>query len=409
MTRRARALTLYVSLAYLGTWLVWLPYWVAAVSDASAPGAFLYYAAAFGPFVAAVVAESYERGLRGVRDLLGRLLDVRRAPGWVVVGVLSPLLLVPLAAIPVWMGTSAWPDWSQVGVTDRAPGLGPAMTWVLMVASYGVGEEVGWRGFLLPRLQAGRSALAATLLLVPIWAAWHLPTFWFREGYVGLGLVGTVGFLIGLAAGAVVLTALYNSSRGSILAVALWHGTWNWLAGDLRRVPGAVGRGHERGHHGGGGSSDLAAGSPESGTGGGPVPSGGTAAGGEITGVNERRPEVPDGGSDGGVAGRRESSPRERVARAARKARRRYNRIADVYDAFEGVMEGLAYQRWRRIAWNHVEGEPIAESHRRGRDGCEHRPGPGGERPPHGIRAGGDLELRTGGILKLIVARSPDG
>ena len=221
---------LYVVVAYLGTWLVWLPYWLAAVSDTSAPGAFLYYAAAFGPFVAAIVAERYERGRRGVRDLLRRLLDVRRAPGWVLVGVLSPLLLVPLAAITIWLASGAWPDWSQVGVTNRAPGLEPAMTWVLMVASYGVGEEVGWRGFLLPRLQAVRSALGATLLLVPIWAAWHLPAFWFREGYVGLGLVGTIGFLLGLAAGAVVLTALYNSSRGSILVVALWHGTWNWLA-----------------------------------------------------------------------------------------------------------------------------------------------------------------------------------
>ena len=45
-----------------------------------------------------------------------------------------------------------------------------------------------------------------------------------------MGVAGTVGFLIGLAAGAIVLTSLYNASRGSVLAVALWHGSWNWVA-----------------------------------------------------------------------------------------------------------------------------------------------------------------------------------
>lgn len=63
-----------------------------------------------------------------------------------------------------------------------------------------------------------------------IWAGWHIPAFFFREGYVGLGVTGILGFLMGLAAGAIVLTAIYNASHGSILAVALWHGTWNWVA-----------------------------------------------------------------------------------------------------------------------------------------------------------------------------------
>lgn len=113
-------------------------------------------------------------------------------------------------------------------MTGRAPGLGPLATWLLMTASYGIGEEVGWRGFPLPRLQTVRSALRATILLTVIWAGWHTPALFFREGYVGVG--GTVGFLAGLAMGAIVLTALYNASRGSILTLALWHGSWNWVA-----------------------------------------------------------------------------------------------------------------------------------------------------------------------------------
>jgi membrane protease YdiL (CAAX protease family) len=230
MTRRNRALFLYVAVAYGITWSVWLPYLHAASVGAPLPNPFLYYFAAAGPLLAAVVAEWYERGVAGVSDLFVGLVDVRRARGWVFIGLLSPLLLVPVAAIVLHLAGQGWPVWSRIGVTGRAPGLTPLVTWLLMTLSYGIGEEAGWRGFLLPRLQTHRTALVATLILTAVWGGWHLPAFWFREGYVGLGATGIIGFAIGLTAGAIVLTALYNVSRGSILVVALWHGSWNWVA-----------------------------------------------------------------------------------------------------------------------------------------------------------------------------------
>jgi membrane protease YdiL (CAAX protease family) len=230
MSRRNGAILLYVIIGYGFTWTVWLPYVAAARRGDPLPSPFLYYVAAFGPLLAAVAAEAVERGPSGIGDLLHRLVDWRRPGRWIAVALLSPLVLPPLAALAVAGARHGWPDWAQFGVTSRAPGLGPFATWLLMTASFGVGEETGWRGFLLPRLQANRSALSATGWLTLIWAGWHLPAFFFREGYVGLGAAGIVGFLLGLAAGAVVLTALYNASDGSILVVALWHGSWNWVA-----------------------------------------------------------------------------------------------------------------------------------------------------------------------------------
>lgn len=230
MTRRARALLLYTGVAYAATWLVWLPYLLAARRGGPPPNAFLFYAGAAGPALGALLAEWYERGPRGVAELLRRLVDPRRTGWWAAVGLLSPLALVPVAALVLRVAGHGWPTWNEVGITSRAPGLGAAATWLLMTASYGMGEELGWRGFLLPRLQAPRSALTATLLLSLIWGLWHLPAFWFRQGYVGMGPVGLMGFALGLVAGAIVLTALYNSARGSVLAVALWHGSWNWVA-----------------------------------------------------------------------------------------------------------------------------------------------------------------------------------
>lgn len=230
MSRRGGAILLYIVVAYGFTWAVWLPYLLAATRGDPTPPPLLYYFAALGPLLACIAAEAWERGTPGVRDVLHRLYDWRRPGIWVAVGLLSPLALPPLAAIAVAAAGHGWPDWSGFGVTSRAPGLGPLATWLLMTASYGFGEETGWRGFLLPRLQADRSALRATGWLTLIWAGWHLPALFFREGYVGLGAAGVVGFLLGLAAGAIVLTALYNASNGSVLVVALWHGSWNWVA-----------------------------------------------------------------------------------------------------------------------------------------------------------------------------------
>lgn len=67
----------------------------------------------------------------------------------------------------------------------------------------------------------------AFLLLVPIWACWHLPQFFLVQNYRGPGLVGVADFLIGLACGSIVLAWLYKSACSSVLVVAVWHATYN--------------------------------------------------------------------------------------------------------------------------------------------------------------------------------------
>jgi hypothetical protein len=110
------------------------------------------------------------------------------------------------------------------------PDLGVA-AWGLWLATSGVGEELGWRGFALPRLQRSHSAMTSTLLLALGWAGWHLPAFFYLPSYAALGLAVLPGFFLGLFAGAIVLTWLYNSSDGSVLAVVLWHASFNFVTG----------------------------------------------------------------------------------------------------------------------------------------------------------------------------------
>ena len=93
------------------------------------------------------------------------------------------------------------------------------------------GEETGWRGFALPTLQRRYGALAAALLVTPIWALWHLPYFFTVATYRGFPPAGYVGFVFGLGCGSIVLTWLYYGTGGSILACTVWHGVYNLATG----------------------------------------------------------------------------------------------------------------------------------------------------------------------------------
>jgi hypothetical protein len=60
-----------------------------------------------------------------------------------------------------------------------------------------------------------------------VWAGWHLPAFFYLPNYRAMGVAVVPGFALGVVAGAILLTWLYNSTGGSLLAVILWHGVFN--------------------------------------------------------------------------------------------------------------------------------------------------------------------------------------
>jgi uncharacterized protein len=169
----------------------------------------------------ALIVTGATMGRRGLRELLGRMTKWRLNPGWWLVA-LAPLGFYLLVAAVTWLLQSEPIDFVAMGQVDFLQPLGLAALplWVL---TFGIGEETGWRGFALPRLQEGRSPLGATIVLWALWALWHLPLFFYSYDVSILP-----GFLIGLLAGAIVFTWLYNSTDGSILLVALWHGAFNF-------------------------------------------------------------------------------------------------------------------------------------------------------------------------------------
>ena len=99
--------------------------------------------------------------------------------------------------------------------------------WISLLVSsiaYGIGEESGWRGFALPRLQARMNALWSIFVLTIFHALWHIPFFFYRLQF---GFGTTIGFFIGMLAGGIIMTCLYNESGGKTLLPILFHTTFN--------------------------------------------------------------------------------------------------------------------------------------------------------------------------------------
>lgn len=92
--------------------------------------------------------------------------------------------------------------------------------WLLPLMTYSILEEIGWRGFLLPHLQEKYNAWKATIFLTIIWALWHIPFLFYRFDF-SPGI--SIGFFFGIFVGAIILTSIYNSSRGLLIPAMLFH------------------------------------------------------------------------------------------------------------------------------------------------------------------------------------------
>jgi membrane protease YdiL (CAAX protease family) len=174
---------------------------------------------AFAPGVAAIVVSGVVKGEGEVRQLLGRLRQWRVGIGWYLV-----VLGLPFAEDLVAAGVAI------VGGLFSAARIPPVLAvlpalWVVFL--FAAGEEVGWRGFALPRLLVSRSAVAASLLLGTVHAAWHLPVILLPHQY--LSGVPLLPWSIFVLAEAVLFTWIFRGTNGSVLMCALYHGSSNLM------------------------------------------------------------------------------------------------------------------------------------------------------------------------------------
>jgi membrane protease YdiL (CAAX protease family) len=141
-----------------------------------------------------------------------------------------------------WTGGTA-PDFSAAVFP-----FGPAETpiwqkllilfFVFTLGFDGLGEEIGWRGFALPRLLEHRSPLLSSLILGALWAVWHFP-FALTKGTF-LSEVPLHWFFLNLLALSIVYTWIFINTKGSLLPALLFHAAGNVTSNLLPFLPPAV-------------------------------------------------------------------------------------------------------------------------------------------------------------------------
>jgi membrane protease YdiL (CAAX protease family) len=197
--------------------------------ELSGPGLPVILLAGYGPTFAALIVSATVQGRAGIRSLLSRMVRWRVGVQWYVVVIFLPALL--------FLGA----DLLYLFLGRTLPASGAPLSAVLFVplllVVQGVfnGEELGWRGFALPRLQGRFSALVASLILGVIWTLFHAPIFFTRGDSVfgGQSSESPVGFLLSTVALSVLFTWVFNNARGSVLLTWLFHSAMNTWPGQI--------------------------------------------------------------------------------------------------------------------------------------------------------------------------------
>lgn len=219
---------LYFTLAYLISWVLWAPLWLPALGIHGLPVLPYHHAlGAVGPIASAFIMSWHERRRAGIADLGRRLILWRGQFLWIGIALAGPFVISLLSfALAALFGSSvSTNDLQRLGISREFPEFSALVFFLYNLVSFGYGEEAGWRGYALPRLQKKYSALTSSAILTIGWALWHIPLFLYRPGYTSMDIGGIIGWVASLLTGSILLTWLYNSSRGSILVVAIFHAT----------------------------------------------------------------------------------------------------------------------------------------------------------------------------------------
>jgi membrane protease YdiL (CAAX protease family) len=170
-------LVFYFLIAYAGSWLVWMPLVLSEDGVGLLPFSspllaivLLSIGTFLGPTLSAFIMTGITEGSAGVRRLLGRIVLWRVGLRW----YLFALIGIPLVMV---LGTFVLPgalaSFEPIDPLFALTSYLPFFVFILLLGP--LGEEPGWRGFALPRLQLLYGPLVGSIILWPLWVFWHLP------------------------------------------------------------------------------------------------------------------------------------------------------------------------------------------------------------------------------------------
>jgi hypothetical protein len=221
---RRTGLIAFFVLTFGYTWGVGLCYgffgpWMAAVFGPVSFGNPLIFAAVWSPTISGLLMSYAFGGWAGLRDLIGRLLRFRVGVRWYAIAV-GGTAVIELAAryveslrehvaAPPLLDFAHYPQMIQYGLVTMVLDPGP------------LGEDLGWRGFAMPRMLARMSPLSTALVLGVIWGTWHVPAFLVPG--LPQNEVPIHWFMLSIVSVSVLMTWIALHTRGSVVPLVLMH------------------------------------------------------------------------------------------------------------------------------------------------------------------------------------------
>jgi len=172
------------------------------------------------PACMAIALTALSGGKAGLWSLLGKLTQWRISHKWVIIAVaLAFVMRLTISLIALGLGL--------IPVIQLRP-MPPAQFVILalILFIFAIPEELGWRGYALPKLLEHRSPLVGSLIIGVLWGALHLALHLPGMMYAGLPLLPTLLQLIGLS---VLLTRIYMKAGGNILLTSLFHASQSFF------------------------------------------------------------------------------------------------------------------------------------------------------------------------------------
>jgi membrane protease YdiL (CAAX protease family) len=222
---RNHPLIAFFVLAFALTWVILIPSVMASYGLISLPGStVLLLVMGYGPTIAAIAISGALGGWAEIRALLKRLLIWRVGWGWWAITLfLNGGIILGALGLYTLLGNEVPP------FPPLAPGLLLDIVVVFVLVALINGEEIGWRGFALPRLQERYGVPTTVAVLGVMETVFHLPIFFNNGPSEAGGQNGTPfgAFLASSVLAVFLFVWLYDHTRGSLLMATLFHASMN--------------------------------------------------------------------------------------------------------------------------------------------------------------------------------------
>jgi len=208
-------LILFVIISYSITWSILFPLSLIYTELSIIEREVWHSFGSIGPCIGGIIAIYLLKRDKGLKMLKQR---ITKFAGWnLFLFAFSPLIILFISLL--FESILGFFNLSTFLAENQITDIGSIFIFILPSLCYGFFEEIGWRGFFLPKLQGRFNALSSTLILTIIWWFWHFPAFFYR-----FDLFFALIFMFPLMlAGSITFTFLFNQSNGSILMLIIIH------------------------------------------------------------------------------------------------------------------------------------------------------------------------------------------